>query len=121
MSNKRISWVLAVGLLILLFSPVLGAEKAGQTEHEAFVPPIWSVIPFIGILMSIAIVPLINAHWWENNFGKISAFWIVVSYLFMYLSLDSGQHFFSALPLVRQCRAWNSQNWETTRVPCSIS
>ncbi len=33
------------------------------------------VIPFLGILLSIAIFPLINEHFWHNNFGKISAFW----------------------------------------------
>lgn len=37
--------------------------------------PIWSVIPFVGILLSIALCPLINAHWWECNMGKSSLFW----------------------------------------------
>ena len=36
------------------------------------------VIPFIGILLSIAIFPLINEHFWHNNFGKISAFWALL-------------------------------------------
>ena len=37
--------------------------------------PIWSVIPFVGILLSIALCPLINAHWWEHNMSKVSLFW----------------------------------------------
>ncbi|HWR31214.1 MAG TPA: sodium:proton antiporter [Negativicutes bacterium] len=37
--------------------------------------PTWSVIPFAGILLSIALCPLINAHWWEHNMSKVSLFW----------------------------------------------
>lgn len=35
---------------------------------------IW-VAPFAGILLSIAIFPLVAPHFWHHNFGKISAFW----------------------------------------------
>lgn len=40
--------------------------------------PIWSVIPFIGILLSIAIFPLVAPHFWHHHFGKVSAFWALV-------------------------------------------
>lgn len=33
------------------------------------------VVPFAGILLSIAVVPLIAPHFWHHNFGKLSAFW----------------------------------------------
>jgi len=33
------------------------------------------VIPFVGILLSIAILPLIKPILWHHNYGKISAFW----------------------------------------------
>ena len=35
--------------------------------------PLWSVLPFIGILLSIAIFPLMAPVFWHHNFGKISA------------------------------------------------
>jgi Na+/H+ antiporter NhaD/arsenite permease-like protein len=35
------------------------------------------VIPFIGILLSIAIFPLVAPHFWHKNFGKVSLFWAV--------------------------------------------
>ena len=40
-----------------------------------WVPPIWAVIPFVLMLLAIAIVPLINDHWWENdrNRGLVAA------------------------------------------------
>lgn len=34
----------------------------------------WS-IPFVGLLLSIALLPLIAHHFWENHFGKVAAFW----------------------------------------------
>jgi Na+/H+ antiporter NhaD/arsenite permease-like protein len=40
--------------------------------------PIWSVIPFVGILFSIAIFPLVAPHFWHHHFGKVSAFWALV-------------------------------------------
>jgi Na+/H+ antiporter NhaD/arsenite permease-like protein len=35
---------------------------------------LWT-IPFAGILLSIAVMPLITPHFWHNNFGKVSFFW----------------------------------------------
>ncbi len=37
---------------------------------------IW-VIPFIGILLSIAILPLVAPLFWHHHFGKVSLFWAV--------------------------------------------
>ena len=34
----------------------------------------WS-IPFAGLLLSIALLPLIAPHSWERHFGKVAAFW----------------------------------------------
>ena len=34
----------------------------------------WS-IPFAGLLLSIALLPLIAPHFWERHFGKVAAFW----------------------------------------------
>jgi Na+/H+ antiporter NhaD/arsenite permease-like protein len=35
---------------------------------------IW-VVPFAGILMSIAIFPLVLPHFWHDHFGKVALFW----------------------------------------------
>ena len=32
--------------------------------------PWWSVLPFIGLLLSIAILPLVAGHWWEDHKHK---------------------------------------------------
>ena len=67
--------------LILFLLPALGL--AGDGGHGS-VPHlsgeslgvIW-VVPFVGILLSIAIFPLVAPHYWHENFGKDSLFWAV--------------------------------------------
>jgi len=40
--------------------------------------PLWSIIPFVGILLSIALFPLFAPHWWHAHFPKVTAFWAIV-------------------------------------------
>lgn len=51
---------------------------AHHVSNIGTVLPIWSVVPFVGILLSIAILPLAAPHFWHNHFGKVSAFWALV-------------------------------------------
>lgn len=38
--------------------------------------PIWLCIPFAGMLLCIALLPLIRPKWWEEHQGLVSAIWI---------------------------------------------
>lgn len=40
--------------------------------------PIWICIPFIGLLLCIAVMPLAKAEWWEKHQGKMVALWAVL-------------------------------------------
>lgn len=40
--------------------------------------PLWSTIPFVGILMSIALFPLFAPRWWHHHFPKVSALWALL-------------------------------------------
>ncbi len=40
--------------------------------------PIWSIIPFVGMLLSIAIFPLVKGEWWEKHQLHVAAFWALV-------------------------------------------
>jgi Na+/H+ antiporter NhaD/arsenite permease-like protein len=40
--------------------------------------PAWSVLPFAGILLSIALFPLLAPRFWHHHYGKVSAFWALV-------------------------------------------
>lgn len=65
---------------IIIFAANIILASDGNVTH--FVPHVdgaaltilWT-IPFAGILLSIAIMPLIAPHFWHNNFGKVSFFW----------------------------------------------
>lgn len=67
--------------------PVGGTTIPASLDHEAdgghggtdlgAVLPLWSIIPFVGILLSIAVFPLVAPHFWHKHFPKISALWAV--------------------------------------------
>ncbi|MBN2055792.1 sodium:proton antiporter [bacterium] len=40
--------------------------------------PLWAGLPFAGILLTIALMPLINDKFWHHNYGKLSAMWAAV-------------------------------------------
>ncbi len=43
-------------------------DGAGPGEgHAEWNPPTWAVLPFVLMLLCIAIIPLVNNHWWEND------------------------------------------------------
>ena len=60
-----------------------GHEHAGHGNHghgedghalgEGL--PLWTVIPFAGILLSIALMPLVLPRFWHHYFPAVSAFW----------------------------------------------
>jgi Na+/H+ antiporter NhaD/arsenite permease-like protein len=72
---------LLIGFLALLVLPALtvaSSEADGGGDHLGRILPLWSMIPFVGILLSIAIFPLVAPRFWHHHFPKISAFWALV-------------------------------------------
>ncbi|WP_445502041.1 sodium:proton antiporter [Microvirga sp. G4-2] len=65
----RISSVALAAALTLLPQAAFAAELDG-----AALSPLWA-LPFAGILLSIALFPLLAAHTWEHHQGKIAALW----------------------------------------------
>ncbi|MDF1747629.1 MAG: sodium:proton antiporter [Alphaproteobacteria bacterium] len=54
------------------------AAGAGEPHlNGADLQLLW-VVPFAGILLSIALFPLVAPNIWHHNFGKISAFWALL-------------------------------------------
>ncbi|HJQ57647.1 MAG TPA: sodium:proton antiporter [Vineibacter sp.] len=56
-----------------------GAMAAGEAPHidGARLGLIW-VLPFVGILLSIAVMPLVVPSFWHHHFGKVSAAWALM-------------------------------------------
>ena len=40
--------------------------------------PIWSIIPFVGMLLSIAIFPLVKGEWWEKHQLLVAVIWSLI-------------------------------------------
>lgn len=65
-------------IILLSLSAFLFASEGNVPHLDGAELSILWVIPFVGMLLSIAIFPLIAPHFWHQNFGKISAFWSVL-------------------------------------------
>lgn len=79
---KKTLYPLSAVLILTLLSTtgVFAAESSGGHAGVDLgsILPLWSVIPFAGILLSIALFPLFAPHFWHHHFGKVSAFWAVL-------------------------------------------
>ncbi len=67
-----------------------GEAAAHAAEHAVdlgSVLPLWSAVPFAGILLSIALFPLVAPRFWHHHYPKVSAFWALafaVPFLLVY-------------------------------------
>jgi len=66
-TRKSIQWGLA-GLM------ALPGWAAAAEFDGAQLTAIWG-IPFAGILLSIALMPLLTPHFWHHHYGKVAAAW----------------------------------------------
>lgn len=107
--------VFVIGILLVCSFFTYSAEEAGEgnlsqdghgTGHSASNEehhgvdgaslPLWSVIPFVGILLSIAIAPLVAEHFWHHHYGKVSLAWALI-FGIPYLAAFSGDGFYDIL------------------------
>jgi Na+/H+ antiporter NhaD/arsenite permease-like protein len=40
-------------------------------HHQIFIPPLWASLPFVAMLLTIALGPLFFNTWWEHNKNKL--------------------------------------------------
>lgn len=76
---------------LLLFFP-LPAEAATQEINIGAILPAWSILPFVGILLSIALCPLWTPRFWHHHFGKVAAFW-ALAFAVPFLIFDASVAF----------------------------
>ena len=63
-------------LTVILACPV-GVWAAGNGGTGSGVP-VWLCIPFAGLLLCVAVMPLVKGEWWESHQPIVVAFWIVL-------------------------------------------
>lgn len=66
---KLIRWAAIAAVMSLAPALALAADFDGGR-----LSPVWGV-PFAGILLSIALMPLLVPHFWHHHFGKVAAAW----------------------------------------------
>ncbi len=95
-----------VRIVFALFSCVPSLALADETTHSVAVNPLM-IVPFLLLLLSIAVMPFINKHWWEKNypFVSIALGLIVVGYYVFGLQnatrmVHTGMEYFSFICLI---------------------
>ena len=61
--------------------------------------PLWFCIPFAGLLLCIAVLPLVRAHWWEEHQPHAVVFWSLLFLLPFAVTYGAG----TALEIVLEC------------------
>jgi len=89
---KKTSCILYLILIFLVILPATCFAKE-TTRDIGSILPLWSILPFIGILLSIALMPLIVPHFWYHHFPKVSAFWaLVLAIPFLFFFKDTAAY-----------------------------
>lgn len=72
----------------------LAGEGAGHPDRPiGELLPLWTVIPFAGILLSIALFPLLAPHFWHRQYPKVSAAWgLLFSVPFLWIFGHEARH-----------------------------
>ena len=78
---------LAVLMLMACGAPAQAAEGLGL--EGASLPLRWG-IPFVGMLLSIAVIPLLAGHFWHHHYGKVALFWALAFLVPFVASFGAG-------------------------------
>ena len=73
MKFNKLSHIVMLSVLFVLSCSGIAFGSEGHSIGESL--PVYSIIPFVGMLLSIAIIPLVKGHWWEEHKWKVSLFW----------------------------------------------
>lgn len=95
-------WFLVWLLCSIVFPSVVLASEAAHGHggiNLGEVLPLYSCIPFAGMLLSIALFPLFAPKFWHHHFGKISAFW-VAAIAIPFLIAYKGQALYEFLHII---------------------
>ncbi|MEE9270007.1 MAG: sodium:proton antiporter [Candidatus Krumholzibacteria bacterium] len=76
--GSAVLFSLCIFIVLLRGVPAHASEGDNLLERLGAALPVWSVVPFLGILFSIALFPLFAPHWWHRHFAKVAAFWAVL-------------------------------------------
>ena len=68
--SRSSATAMTIASALLLCAPSLALASDGV---ETIAPSPWMILPFVILLLAIALMPFIAKHWWEKNFAIASA------------------------------------------------
>lgn len=74
-------------------------EQHNYTLDGSTLSPLWA-LPFLGIILSIALLPNLLPDFWKNHYGKVSFFWIFLVLVGIAISKGIGVSFHSLLSVM---------------------
>jgi Na+/H+ antiporter NhaD/arsenite permease-like protein len=93
-------------LILLVFLVAIGLNRLATRPHIAPVDPIM-ILPFVLLLLCIAVMPFISSRWWEHNYSMVSFGLAAVAVIYYFLVLkngsrmiQSGLEYFSFIALI---------------------
>ncbi|NTU59430.1 MAG: sodium:proton antiporter [Deltaproteobacteria bacterium] len=94
MRSRPLRSLTLLGALLAALCPGWAlASAAGDGGGLGSILPLFSGIPFAGILLSIALFPLLAPRFWHHHFGKVTAFWgLAVALPFLYAYRGEALH-----------------------------
>lgn len=87
-------------ILVLCSNIVVFASETGDHHNLGESLPIWSVLPFVGMLLSIAVFPLVKPEWWEHQMLKVVIFWSLVFLVPFGIAFGGNALIFNLLEIV---------------------
>jgi Na+/H+ antiporter NhaD/arsenite permease-like protein len=86
--------LIAVGIVSWLGWYLYGHHIEHGSHHDTEMPHLWQIgiLPFVGILGAIAVLPLLNytRHWWEYNINRFFVAMVCSSATIGYMIFTSG-------------------------------
>lgn len=73
MDMRKVRWIAVIITIFSCFCPqlVFAATLDGSSLSA------WWGVPFVAILLCVAIIPLLAPVFWHHHFGKVIAFWVL--------------------------------------------
>jgi Na+/H+ antiporter NhaD/arsenite permease-like protein len=76
-------------VILLVFLVAIGLNGLATHSHIAPVEPVM-ILPFVLLLLCIAVMPFTSSRWWEHNYPKVSFGLAAVSVIYYFFVLKNG-------------------------------
>ncbi len=90
---RRTALLVVLAVLVWLTNPaqMSAAAEAHRGASLGAQLPNTAVVPFVALLLSIAILPLVAGHWWEHNRNKGIVVAVLSAPLALYMTVAFGE------------------------------